>query len=59
VKLKLALAAMDGTGALRRFVTAAGPVPEPYQMDFSTRLLWGLLHDLDQLGTWSAATSSR
>jgi hypothetical protein len=59
VKLKLALAAIDGTGAIRRFVTAAGPVPEPYQMDLGTRLLWGLLHDLDQLGTWSAATSSR
>jgi hypothetical protein len=55
VKLKVVLAAMDGTGTTHRFVTAADPCSQVHAMDFGIRLLWGLGQDLERLRTSSAA----
>jgi hypothetical protein len=55
VKLKVALAAMDDTGATQRFVTGTSPCSQVHAMDFGVRLLWGLWQDLERLGTSSAA----
>ena len=54
-KLKVALAAMDHTAATQGFVIDGGPVPELLGMDFSAKLLWGLVQDLEQIGAPATA----